>query len=210
MEKYSKLQISLRYYLLGIAQADPQYYKCIDAMEWASKFHKGVRKDGVTPEFEHQLTIAHYIRTLGGSLMYPAETLTTAFIHDIPEDYDVGINEIQERYGELVANATWKLTKFHRGVKKTDEVYFKGISEDPIASIGKGGDRIHNLQSMVGVFNVPKQKEYIIEAETKILPAIKEARRIFPQQELAYENVKLMMKSQIQLIRATWNETESK
>ena len=57
---------------------------------------------------------------------------------------------------------------------------------------------------MVGVFKEEKQKEYIREAETKILPALKIARRNFPSQEPAYENVKLMMKSQIALLEATF------
>ncbi len=210
MDKNTKLQISLRYWLLGIAQSDPQYYKCIEAMEWASTFHTGLRKDGVTPEFVHQLTIGHYFRTIKDSLMYPAETITTAFLHDVPEDYDVSISEIQSRFGERVAQATWKLTKVHRGVKKSDDVYFGEMSEDAIASIGKGGDRVNNLQTMIGVFTKEKQIKYVDEAETKIKPMLKKARRLFPKQELAYENVKLIMNSQIELIKATWDETESK
>jgi (p)ppGpp synthase/HD superfamily hydrolase len=204
MDKNQKAQITLRYWLLGLAQADPQYYKCIEAMEWAHEFHSGLRKDGITPEFVHQLTIAHYIRTIKDTLMYPAETLTTVFLHDVPEDYDVGINEIQSRFGELVANATWKLTKVHRGIKKSEEVYFSEMATDPIASIGKGGDRMHNLQSMIGVFTKDKQKNYVTEAETKIIPMLKLARRNFPQQELAYENIKLVLNTQMQLIKATW------
>jgi (p)ppGpp synthase/HD superfamily hydrolase len=204
MEKHNKLQISLRYWLLGIAQENPEYYKCIEAMEFASKFHSGKRKDGVTPEFTHQLTIAHYIRTIKNSLMFPADTITTVFLHDVPEDYDVAIPEIQNLFGERVAHSTWLLTKFHKGVKKTDEVYFGDMAKDPIASIGKGGDRMHNLQSMVGVFTIPKQKDYVKEAEDKIKPMMKEARRLFPQQELAYENTKLIINSQIELIKATW------
>lgn len=204
MDKNQKSQITLRYWLLGLAQADPQYYKCIEAMEWAHTFHQGFRKDGVTPEFNHQLTIAHYIRTIKDSLMYPAETLTTAFLHDVVEDYDVSINEIQSRFGELVGNATWKLTKVYRGVKKPREVYFGEMTTCPIASIGKGADRMHNLQSMVGVFTEPKQKEYVSEVQDDISPMLKTARRNFPRQELAYENIKLVLNSQIQLIKATW------
>lgn len=203
MNKYEKIKISLRYWLLGMAQSNLEYLKCVEALEFASKFHTGMRKDGVTPEFEHQLVITHYIRSLINNLMYPVETICTSLLHDVPEDYDVSFEEITDKFGNRVSNSVEKLTKFHRGHKKTNEVYFDGISKDPIASICKGGDRIHNLQSMVGVFNIQKQKDYILEAEDWILPALKEARRLFPQQELAYENVKLMMKSQIELIKFT-------
>ncbi len=203
-EKFTKLQVSLRYWLLGMAQSNPEYYKCIEAMEFAASFHQGKRKDGVTPEFEHQLTIAHYIRTIKDSLLYPSETISTVFLHDVPEDYDISISEIQSRFGERVAQATWKLTKVLRGEKKNEDVYFDEMFSDPIASIGKGGDRIHNLQSMIGVFTIEKQKAYVLEAEERIIPMLKKARRLFPQQELAYENIKIVMNSQIQLIKATW------
>jgi len=204
MTRFEKLNITLRYWLLGISQKDKEYLKCLEAMEFAAKFHCGVRKDGVTPEFEHQLTIAHYVRTLIPHLIYPSETISTIFLHDVPEDYDVHSIEIENRFGKIVADATERLTKTFRGIKKTEEAYFGAIAECPIASIGKGGDRIHNLQTMVGVFKEEKQKEYIREAETKILPALKIARRNFPSQEPAYENVKLMMKSQIALLEATF------
>ncbi len=78
------------------------------------------------------------------------------------------------------------------------------MATDPIASIGKGGDRMHNLQSMIGVFTKDKQKNYVTEAENKIIPMLKLARRNFPQQELAYENIKLVLNTQMQLIKATW------
>lgn len=205
MNKYDKMKISLRYWLLGMAQSNPDYLKCVEALEFASKFHTGKRKDGVTNEFEHQLTITHYIRSLINNLEYPSETICVSLLHDVPEDYDVSFDELTQKFGPIVSGSTEKLTKFYRGVKKTNEVYFSGIASDPIASIGKGGDRIHNLQSMVGVFTKTKQEEYVKEAEDWILPSLKEARRLFPKQELAYENIKLMMKSQIELIKYTWN-----
>lgn len=205
MNRYDKMKISLRYWLLGMSQSNPDYLKCVEALEFASKFHIGKRRDGVTNEFEHQLTITHYIRSLINNLEYPSETICVSLLHDVPEDYGVSFDELTQKFGPIVSSSTEKLTKFYRGVKKTNEVYFNGIASDAIASIGKGGDRIHNLQSMVGVFTKTKQEEYVKEAEDWILPALKEARRLFPKQELAYENIKLMMKSQIELIKYTWN-----
>lgn len=200
MSKFDKMKISLRYWLMGMAYHDPNYYKCVQALDFAAKYHTGVRKDNVTHEFEHQVTIAMYIRSISKMLDNPWVTICVAILHDIPEDYDVPISVIEELFGREVAHSTEVMTKVFMGVKKTDEQYFKGISEDRHASIVKGGDRIHNLQSMTGVFTVQKQKEYIEEATDGILPAIKIARRNFPTQEMAYENIKLIMESQIQLI----------
>ena len=54
---------------------------------------------------------------------------------------------------------------------------------------------------MPGVFTPEKQHEYIVECETWIIPMLKLARRKFPEQEPAYENLKRMLTSQIELLR---------
>lgn len=205
MTSFEKKKISIRYWLLVMASTNPLYFKCLDAMELAMKFHVNIRKDGFTPEFDHQLTIVHYVRTLVPSLTYPVETICTVFLHDLREDYNISNNEIEEKFGALIANAVERMTKTFRGAKKSNTDYFKSISECEIASIAKGGDRIHNFQSMPTVFTSIKQQEYIQEAEEWIIPALKISRRLFPKQELAYENIKLMLRSQIELINHSLN-----
>lgn len=191
-----KLFISMRYFLMG-----RKHTNALKALEYASHFHTGLRKDKVTPEFQHQLEIGHYLRTFEPSLSFPEETLTTIFLHDVCEDADIGFVEIDSRFGSVVGKAVRLLTKTHRGQKKDIASYFDELAENPISSVVKGGDRIHNIQSMVGVFSVDKQRSYIEETETYIIPALKKARRLFPEQENVYENVKYMLRSQISLIK---------
>lgn len=69
---------------------------------------------------------------------------------------------------------------------------------DPIASLAKGIDRMHNHQSMHGVFSAEKQKSCIEETETYILPMLHVARNQFPQQEAAYQNIKHVLQTQIE------------
>jgi len=195
MSNYEKLFISLRYWLHG-----RNYMQAAEALHFAACYHQGLRKDGTTPEFEHQLRIVHYLRTLEGNLIFPEPTLTTGILHDVVEDYDVSIREINALFGERVGNAVWRLTKKKNGIQLSMEEYYHAMEDDPIASIDKGADRIHNFQTMPGVFTVDKQREYIAETRAYILPMLKTARRKFPRQELAYENVKSMLNSQIQLI----------
>jgi (p)ppGpp synthase/HD superfamily hydrolase len=190
---YEKLRISLRYFLLG-----KEYYKAADALEFAGSYHTGLRKDGVTPELQHQIEITHYLRTLLPSLLYPEETLTAALLHDVTEDYGVLTSTIAERYGNDIAVAVNLLDK--NG--KDTNTYFDGLANNPIASIVKGGDRIHNIQSMVGVFSVEKQLKYAIEVRDHFLPMLKIARRKFVRQENAYENIKHVLSSQLELLIA--------
>jgi hypothetical protein len=72
----------------------------------------------------------------------------------------------------------------------------------PVATVVKGSDRINNQSTMVGVFTPKKQMEYVRECEEHILPMLKSARRKFPDQEPAYENMKLVLTTQIAMVRA--------
>lgn len=196
-EIYAKQFIAMRYWLLG-----REFYLALDALEYASKYHTGKRKDGITQEYFHQLSIGRYTKSILTSLEYPEETLATVFLHDISEDYAVSATEIRERFGERISEAVQLLTKKFGDYRKADTEYYRDITGNKIASVAKGADRIHNIQTMVGVFTYEKQKEYIEETETYILPALKEARRIFPRQEPAYENIRHVLVSQIELLRA--------
>jgi len=197
VEQYTKYFISMRYWLLGRG-----YYLALEALEYASHFHTGKRKVGITKEYAHQLAIGHFVKTIAASLEHPEETLAAVFLHDVCEDYGIGPEEIEARFGPMVRETVWLLTKTFRGQPKAPGEYYGAIAHHRIASIVKGADRIHNVQSMVGVFNLEKQKEYLQETQDYILPALKEARRLFPRQEPAYENIKHMLRSQIELLRA--------
>lgn len=184
-----------RAWLLG-----KEYYKAVEGLEYASKQHNGMRKDGITPEFHHQISIAHYIRTLP-NLRNQQLTLLAALLHDVVEDYNVSLEELEKKFGFEVVQIVLLLSKIVKGHKKDISEYYLAMSLDPIASIVKGGDRIHNFQTMAGIFTCKKQLAYIEECENYILPMLKEARNNFPDQELAYENIKHALKGQIELLR---------
>ncbi len=197
LTKHNKRFISLRYWLLG-----RYYYKASEALTFAADYHQGKRKDGVTPEFDHQLHICHYLRSLEGNLLYPEDTFTVALLHDVSEDYSVPFSDLASRFGKRIGSTVRRLSKKPGTRGEALAQHFSGLAYDPIGSNIKGADRNHNIQTMIGVFTQPKQVEYIDEAEAHILPMLKRARRIIPQQEPAYENIKHVLVSQIQLIRA--------
>lgn len=190
--QFEKLSISLRYFLLG-----KQFYETARALEFAAEYHVGTRKDGVTPELQHQIEIVHYLRTLLPSFIHPEDTLTAGVLHDTDEDYPESKLKIEKNFNPRVAHSVGLLNK--NG--KTKKFYFEQIAQDEIASIVKGADRVHNLQSMIGVFTPEKQIGYVGEVEEYFLPMLKHARRKFPQQEAAYENIKHLLNSQIELIK---------
>lgn len=193
--EFDNQRTSLKYWMLG-----KEYLKAVCAMEFASKYHTGTRKDGITPEFHHQISIAHYLRTLNG-LKQQQDVLSAAFLHDVVEDYNVSVFEIESRFGKDVSNAVVILSKNYNGRQKTMSEYYSEMVRCPIASIVKGADRIHNHQTMnSGNFSISKQIQYISETRQLILPMLEEAAKIYPEQDLAYENIKFTLRSQIELV----------
>ena len=205
MNKFEKRKMVLRQQLIGA-----QMFDGLTAMEYAATHHTGLRKDQFTPEFDHQISIALYAMTLS-NLRYREEVIAAIMLHDVREDADITDLEIynlfpEEEKARRIANAVDAMTKTFRGVKREEIKLFESMARDPIASIAKGCDRIHNLQSMIGVFSQEKQRQYIEEVRTLFLPMLKSARRLHPYQVTAYENIKFVLMSQIELITASLPE----
>ena len=202
MTRFDKLRIALRYWLLGRTASDPQFLVALKALDFAEALTTGTRKDGTTPAFQHQLEIAHFLRTICHEHPAGATILAVALLHDVAEDYDVGFEELEHRFGEQVARPVALLTKKHRGTQMAAPTYFERIAADNVASLVKGADRINNLQSMTGVFSLEKQASYCQEVRDWFLPMLKAARRQFPGDEHRYENIKHVLRSQLELLDA--------
>lgn len=196
-----KRMIALRFWLLGMG-----YHRALRAMDYNRRMFNGLRKDGITPEFDHHVCQAQYMRTLLPFLTHPEATFTAIFFHDTVEDMGISYEEILQfftddpEFGKLVADATRRVTKKTRNVKMEPEALFRSMAESPIASLVKGGDRMHNLQSMINVFSPEKQRSYLEETEQYILPMLKIAEQNFPEQEPAYKNIRTILKMQVDLV----------
>jgi len=197
--EFAKKKEALRYRLLGLAHGDKGWYKALRALNLAEKHHIGMRRDKVTPEFMHQIEIALYTMTMLNTLLFPIETICAILLHDLSEDYGIAFEEIEQETCARTAHEVDLLTKEFRGIKKDPEVYFGELALSPIASVGKGGDRINNQHSMAGVFKLEKQIAYCEETRTHFFKFLKTARRLFPEQELVYENIKFVLMTQLRV-----------
>ncbi len=185
MNHYEKSRIALYYWLLGRS-----WFDVARAMTDAQSRHGGLRKDGMTPAFAHQIFIANYLRTLPAISDEDMRTaLIAAFFHDTPEDTGMSTSEIAQAHGSRAAGIVERLTKEYRGTRVDENTYFQALRGDPLAALVKGVDRLHNLHSMVGVFTREKQEEYLAETEKYHIPMLKVARRDYPSYEPAFENV---------------------
>ena len=179
------------------------FYNAAEAFEIVRKLEDGTRKDKVTPRFHHQLSVTRLISTLVPHLLFPEETIAAALLHDLCEDHGEIWDRarVEARFGKTTADAVWRLTKKTVGLTKSYDRYFADMTECPIASIVKLADRAHNLQTMSGVFTSEKQQQYLTELDQWFFPMIRQARRNFPRQYGAYENLKILLRCQSSLIR---------
>jgi len=201
-QAYQKHLISLRAWLHGSTK-----HEALRALEFARPLHDGVRKDGVTPEFAHQVFMMNFASNFDTALLHPDETLAVLALHDVVEDKNVSILDIQAEFGERIARPVFLMTapEGETAAEKADR--FRAMAGDPIASVAKAIDRVHNVVSMVGVFTPEKVARYIAESEELILPMMKAARRRFPKQIPVYQITKLMISTHIHNIRALLGPT---
>jgi len=176
--------------------------------------HNGLRKDGKTPEWFHMVSVLMYLMTMEKT--YPetmpkgfesATGFTTilylaALLHDLHEDKGYPLNALAAQFCQPVADAVGVLSKkAPNRPKKSTADYYNALAEHPIASIVKGSDRIHNVQTMPGVFDEAKMVSYLMEVDQFVLPMLKTARKNFPELRPVYENLKHVLMSQSALIR---------
>ena len=197
MNEFDKKLIFLRGWLHGRG-----YHNSLRALEYMRERHTGTRKDGVTPSSHHQVEIALHITTLP-DLIYPEDTITTGILHDTEEDTPVSNYEIVQLFGERVGAAVSRVTKYDPDGQMRDETaLYADMATCPMASVVKPVDRINNEGSMGGVFDRPKTISYVDYTADNIIPMIKRARILFPQQYAAYQLLQTALKSNARLVRS--------
>lgn len=203
-QDYQSLKVSLRYFLIG-----RRYYTALRAMALGLQYHTGTRKDGVTPEFEHQVSQALYIQTVSENTPYEEHFIILALLHDLMEDYPVLPNEVRlalsndsvsKEAVEAMVTDLKALNKAPGGLKLTTEEYYENLSEHPLSAIEKGADRMHNLSSAYGVLSNDKVRQYLEETVMYVLPLLKKIRRTYPEHTAMCENLKRVLSLQVTLM----------
>lgn len=185
---------------------DNKYDIAKRSLIYAEENHNGLRKDGKTPEFQHQLEIVFYLLSLKLHKDVEEEVLTAAFLHDVLEDKDITDIEMQSIFGEKITEIVKNLSKKVNGVKKSNTEYWGTLSVCPLSVLVKGGDRIQNFNSMVGVFSIEKQKNYIKDGECSIIPMIEQAITTFPEYKEHYHNILMYLKMQVYMIKHSFKD----
>ena len=125
-----------------------------DAYEFILAKHAGQFRKSGEPYYHHLIEVCHIVATLQAG----PSTLIGALLHDVVEDTDTTIEEIEARWGSDVAKIFDSLTKIQRLKlsKITSEEFeaedhrkiFIGMAKDIRVIIIKLADRLHNLRTL--------------------------------------------------------------
>jgi len=123
------------------------------AYEVAASAHEGQLRASGEPFITHPLAVAFYL----AELQMDAETLAASLLHDVPEDTDLAMADIEKRFGREVTrlvDGVTKLSKF--GSARTMEEQqaenirkmFMAMAEDVRVVVIKLADRLHNMRTL--------------------------------------------------------------
>ncbi|MBD2598330.1 bifunctional (p)ppGpp synthetase/guanosine-3',5'-bis(diphosphate) 3'-pyrophosphohydrolase [Nostoc spongiaeforme FACHB-130] len=122
------------------------------AFSFAYQLHHGQFRKSGEPYIYHPVAVAGLLRDLGGS---PA-MIAAGFLHDVVEDTDVTIEEIEELFGsevrQLVEGVT-KLSKINFKSKTESQAenfrrMFLAMAQDIRVIVVKLADRLHNMRTL--------------------------------------------------------------
>lgn len=139
-----------------------------EAYAFAEKAHANQKRRSGEPYIIHCLAVGLTLREIG----MDATTIAAGFLHDVPEDTEVTLAEIEKKFGAEIAYLVDGITKLGkiklRGTK--EEFYlenlrkmFLAMARDIRVVIIKLADRLHNMRTLD---HVPREKQERIARET--------------------------------------------
>lgn len=91
------------------------------------------------------------------------ETLAAAWLHDVLEDTNTKVTELQHLFGLGVATKVWSCTGYgDTRAQRMDGIYWK-LARNPDAVPIKVADRISNIRACIHGKNIEKAKMYLAE-----------------------------------------------
>lgn len=168
---------SLRLASLKRCANQEEYEGVIKAFEFANEAHKGVRRRSGEPYIIHPISVAKIVVQEIG-LGY--KSIVTALLHDIVEDTEYTVEDIERLFGAKIASLVDGLTKIKSAMdnqhsksagaldeKSMQAENFKRIlltlNDDVRVILIKLADRLHNLRT---IGSMPERKKDKILSET--------------------------------------------
>jgi len=140
------------------------------AYEYARAAHDGALRLSGEPFLEHPVQVALML----AELQLDANALEAALLHDVPEDTEIPIRDIEKRFGDEVArlvDGVTKLGKYGKTSDRSDETQLQNLrkmlvamAEDLRVVFIKLADRLHNMRTLAPL---PPERRLAIARETQ-------------------------------------------
>lgn len=155
-----------------------EYETVLKAFEFANEAHKGVRRRSGEPYILHPIAVAKIVVTEIG-LGY--KSIVAALLHDVVEDTDYTVEDIQRLFGDKIASLVDGLTKIKHTIDTTHNENSEGnqyettiqaenfkrilltLNDDVRVILIKLADRLHNVRT---IQYMPEHKRAKILSET--------------------------------------------
>ena len=138
-----------------------------DAFDLAVSAHEGQRRGSGEPYVTHPIASAQILAELGIDPI----AIQAALLHDVPEDTEYSLTDVEEKFGAEVAqlvDGVTKLSKFstHTHEQQQAENVRKmllAMAQDIRVVLIKLADRLHNMRTLYGL---PSEKQQRIARQT--------------------------------------------
>lgn len=122
------------------------------AFQFAYTLHQGQVRASGEPYICHPIEVASLLRDLGGD----SAMIAAGFLHDVVEDTDVTLEEIEDHFGTEVRRLVEGVTKlskfsFHSKTERQAENFrrmFLAMAQDVRVIVVKLADRLHNMRTL--------------------------------------------------------------
>ncbi|MEE4213433.1 MAG: RelA/SpoT family protein [Bacteroidales bacterium] len=143
------------------------------AFKLANKAHMNMRRRSGEPYVIHPIEVAKIVNT---ELGLGAKSIAAALLHDVVEDTDFTLEDIEKHFGQKIASIIDGLTKIsgnydNRNTSQQAENFRKmllTLSDDIRVILIKTADRLHNMRTLD---SLPERKKMKVAGETIYLYA---------------------------------------
>ena len=142
------------------------------AFDMALEAHKDMRRKSGEPYIYHPLEVA---RITVEEIGLGTTSVICALLHDVVEDTEVSLSEIEQEFGNVVARIIDGLTKisglYNKSTNTSDQAenfrkMLLTLADDVRVILIKLADRLHNMRTLD---SMPKEKQLKIASETSFL-----------------------------------------
>ncbi|GAB4277627.1 MAG: RelA/SpoT family protein [Marinilabiliales bacterium] len=142
------------------------------AFDFANEAHKGIRRRSGEPYFLHPIEVA---KIVAGEIGLGTKSVVAALLHDVVEDTEYTLEDIERLFGEKIASIIDGLTKISHVFDKESSLQAENfrkmlltLSDDVRVILIKLADRLHNMRTLGAL---PPHKQMKIASETLFLYA---------------------------------------